>query len=168
MRARIIITFLLISSWFPCFFVSAGQFADPLLSKFERTENTSFGIDQDAKSYYLRQRSLVRKTGDERNADTTSSPRNLQDMSMQDIDFEEYMNRPQELFSTPISEWTTQDWILAVVIFFLLICILRCLAKIGCGCCNLLNCLTCYCCYRLCCGDPDAGAGNYHAADGLC
>jgi hypothetical protein len=170
MRARII-TFLLFSSLFLCMFVSASHFADPLLSKFERTENTSFGIDQDPKSYHLRQRSLVRKTGEERNPDTSSSPRNLnegQDMNMQDLNIEESMNRPLELFRTPISEWTTQDWILAAVIFFLLICIFRCLAKIGCGCCNLLNCLTCYCCYRLCCGDPDAGAGNYVPADGLC
>ena len=93
---------------------------------------------------------------------------NYQDMNMEGVNVDEYMNRPSETFSKPISDWETQDWIVAFIVFSLVSCFLSCLARIGCGCFNLLNCLTCYCCYHLCCGDPDTGAMNYAAADGLC
>mmetsp|Transcript_20302 Transcript_20302/g.49786 ORF Transcript_20302/g.49786 Transcript_20302/m.49786 type:complete len:158 (-) Transcript_20302:2558-3031(-) len=83
---------------------------------------------------------------------------NMDNLNTDNINIDEYTQRPLELFSTPITEWTTEDWILFGIIFLLLSCLLSCLAKIGCGACNLLNCLTCYCCYYLCCGDPDAGS----------
>ena len=91
---------------------------------------------------------------------------NMDNLSTENINFDEYAQRPKELFSTPINEWTMEDWIIAVIIFSLLSCFLSCLGRIGCGACNLLNCLTCYCCFNLCCGGPEAG--SYVAADGLC
>lgn len=100
--------------------------------------------------------------------DGDNSGYDMSNMNMDNVNIDEYTQRPQELFSTPITEWTTEDWILAGVMFLILSCLLSCLAKIGCGACNLLNCLTCYCCYHLCCGDTGVNGSNYVPADSLC
>lgn len=91
---------------------------------------------------------------------------NMNNLNTDNVNMDELTQRPKELFSTPINEWTMEDWIIFGIILMLLSCLLSCLSKIGCGACNLLNCLTCYCCLSLCCGDAEAG--SYVAADGLC
>eukprot|EP00980_Cylindrotheca_fusiformis_P012964 scaffold3236_cov66-Cylindrotheca_fusiformis.AAC.30 len=175
MRGQLLV-FLRFSILFRLVVASERHLADPVNAKVEVVDSSRVTeVDQHTERSNLRKLSL---TPQNLRVATTGIilPRSLQEggnmnmdsVNMDNIDVDEYLQRPMELFSTPISEWTTTDWIMAIVLFCLLSCLLSCLARIGCGCCNLLNCLACYCCINLCCGDPDSGAGNYVSADGLC
>lgn len=64
-----------------------------------------------------------------------------------------------DLFRKRIEEWELEDWILILVVLFVLSFVFRILARIGCCGCSLLDCLACFICWDLFC-DPSPGL-NY-------
>jgi len=64
-----------------------------------------------------------------------------------------------DLFNTRIDEWELQDWLLALVLLFVLSIVLRVLGRIHCCGCSALDCLACFFCWEICC-DPSPGM-NY-------
>ena len=54
----------------------------------------------------------------------------------------------QRLFTTPVKDWTLEQWLLLLVIFWLVSYFLR---RFHCGC--LQDILACFCCYSLFCDD---------------
>jgi hypothetical protein len=173
MKARTLVI-LLFSSFSQCLFASASHSTDQFfLSKSETlfrddlTNENAIDENTSTKPSHLQQRGLP----DENQAEEKESEfytRELQDMSFEDMNIEEYLQKPFELLRTPISEWETEDWIVAVVVFLLLSCVLSCLCRIGCCACGfIMKCLTCYFCIQLCCNPENRVAnGDYAAAGG--
>jgi hypothetical protein len=87
---------------------------------------------------------------------------NMDNMNMENFNagLNEYMEDPLALFSKPIDEWETIDWVTALMMLSFLSCILCCFRKIACCGVSLLDCLMCYCCCKLCC-NPQASTDDY-------
>lgn len=64
-----------------------------------------------------------------------------------------------DLFRKRIEEWELEDWILILVVLFVVSLVFRILSRIGCCGCSLLDCLACFICWDLFC-DPSPGL-NY-------
>jgi hypothetical protein len=69
------------------------------------------------------------------------------------------LNSMHDLFNKRIDEWEFQDWLLALLLLFVLSIVLRVLGRIHCCGCSVLDCLAGFLCWQICC-DPSPGM-NY-------
>ena len=64
-------------------------------------------------------------------------------------DLKRELTNADELFRKPIGQWDIEDFILLFIILFAVSTFLRCLRRIHCCGCDILDCIGCYFCYEL-------------------
>ena len=69
------------------------------------------------------------------------------------------LNSMHDIFNKRIDEWELKDWLLALLLLFVLSIVLRVLGRIHCCGCSVLDCLAGFLCWQICC-DPSPGM-NY-------